>query len=51
MSDPEDGRHGCKECPGELHECPYSAELGDPEEPVAQCTCCADCTHECAMDI
>lgn len=28
--------------------CPYASEINDNYEP---CTCCADCRHECAMDI
>lgn len=45
-------RHGDERIlpPGEPpHTCPYREELGDDYETL--CTCCADCQHECAMDI
>jgi hypothetical protein len=32
-----------------LHHCPYASEINDDHE--EKCTCCDECTHECAMDI
>ena len=34
----------------EPHPCPYAEEINDNDDPEF-CTCCADCQHECAMDI
>jgi hypothetical protein len=31
------------------HTCPFRAEINDDNE--TECSCCEDCTHECAMDI
>lgn len=33
----------------EPHSCPYRADINN--DPDSLCTCCADCEHECAMDI
>ena len=33
----------------ELHPCPYNEDINDDSETL--CNCCADCQHECAMDI
>jgi hypothetical protein len=33
----------------ELHECPFAAEIHDDDSPV--CTCCPECTYQCALDI
>lgn len=30
------------------HPCPYALEINDNDEP---CTCCPDCTSQCAQDI
>lgn len=42
----------CDGCPNPAsgpHPCPYREEIhGDSE---SLCTCCPDCTHQCAMDI
>lgn len=39
----------CKKNPAmEDHECPYADEINDDHR---KCNCCADCQHECAMDI
>ena len=43
------GCRGCKNPPQEEHSCPYQADVNNDEE--YQCTCCEDCTHECAMEI
>jgi hypothetical protein len=32
-----------------LHGCPYAEEIGEDFE--TKCSCCDDCTGECAMDI
>lgn len=44
----------CKACgknPGteNLHSCPFNEEIND--DPEENCNCCADCEHQCAMDI
>lgn len=31
------------------HTCPYKSEINDDDETL--CTCCADCTTECAYEI
>ncbi len=33
----------------EPHTCPYAEEIGNDKE--TECTCCSECTRECAMDI
>jgi hypothetical protein len=43
----------CERCgkevePGE-HGCPYAEDIHGNYD--ARCHCCAECTHECAMDI
>ncbi len=43
------GRDGCTHPPAEEHTCPYQVDINDNHE--FTCTCCADCAHECAMDI
>ena len=42
---------GCGKNPAaeELHPCPYHEEINGDAEPC--CDCCADCIHECCMDI
>lgn len=41
----------CKQNPAtEPHQCPYAAEIAGNEDPE-YCTCCSDCTRECAMDV
>ncbi len=42
------GRTGCHNPATEEHTCPYATEINDDNR---LCTCCADCQHECAMDI
>ncbi len=42
------GRAGCDNHSTEEHTCPYATEINDDNR---LCTCCADCQHECAMDI
>jgi len=47
----EDDAGTCK-CgkPGEFdHPCPYSEDINNDSE--SMCNCCADCQHECCMDI
>jgi hypothetical protein len=45
------GRGGCQQlATTEPHRCPYAAEINDNHDDEF-CTCCDDCTHECAMDI
>lgn len=34
----------------EPHACPYAQEIGGSTD-EEYCTCCADCTYECARDI
>jgi hypothetical protein len=43
------GSTGCTNPADEEHECPYQSEINDNHS--FTCTCCADCRHECAMDI
>lgn len=31
------------------HTCPYQEDVNN--DSVSMCSCCADCQHECAMDI
>jgi len=31
------------------HACPYAEEIENDSE--TQCTCCAECSHDCAMEI
>jgi hypothetical protein len=31
------------------HTCPFAEEINNDTETL--CTCCADCEHQCAMDI
>lgn len=39
----------CKKNPAEApHPCPYQSEIHGDEKP---CTCCAQCTQECALEI
>lgn len=39
----------CSKNPAEPeHSCPYDQELGSGQD---SCNCCANCEHECAMDI
>lgn len=33
----------------ELHPCPYAEEINDCHE--AACNCCAECEHQCGMDV
>lgn len=33
----------------EEHSCPYQSDINGNDE--FTCTCCAECTHQCAMDI
>lgn len=43
--------HTCPRCGNEgdkPHTCPYSEEL---HSDCTECTCCKDCTYQCAMDI
>ena len=40
------GKHGPAQEP---HTCPFAVEINDDE--TSLCTCCKECTHECAMDI
>lgn len=39
----------CKNPTDYMHSCPFAEEINDNYE--EQCTCCDDCTYECAMDI
>ncbi len=37
-------------CPGAVvRNCPYAADVNNDTE--QRCKCCAECAHECAMDI
>lgn len=42
-------RLGCPNPPTEPHTCPFAEEIN--EDSVTLCTCCPDCTRECARDI
>jgi hypothetical protein len=33
----------------EPHACPFKSEIRNDDQTT--CTCCKDCTHECAMDV
>lgn len=33
----------------EPHTCPFQFDIHDDDK--FQCTCCEDCTYECAMDV
>lgn len=43
----------CKRCQrnpaSEPHTCPYGEEIGGDYE--SECTCCPECTKQCAYDI
>jgi hypothetical protein len=42
----------CPKCDNEAepeHTCPYASEIYDDEETL--CTCCEQCSYQCAMDI
>lgn len=42
----------CDRCKGPglpLHNCPYQEEINDDRNP--HCTCCDNCTTECAYDV
>ena len=39
---------GCTNPATEPHTCPYAEEINGNDR---LCTCCAECTHQCAMDI
>lgn len=43
------GRSSCKNAPVEEHTCPYAEDINGDHETL--CTCCEDCTRECADDI
>ncbi len=43
------GRSGCCNETAEPHSCPYAEEING--DATTECTCCASCQHECAMDI
>lgn len=50
MSEQEQKCQNCGKHPAEeLHSCPFQEEINDNSE--AGCNCCADCVHECCMDI
>ena len=42
----------CERCEAneanEPHACPFKSEINNDD---TECTCCNECTHECAMDI
>ena len=42
----------CERCgknpASEPHPCPFQSDVYDND---TECTCCDECTHECAMDI
>lgn len=49
-----DNEYGlCEQChknpASEPHTCPYAEEIANDSE--TECTCCPDCTRECAYDI
>lgn len=39
----------CKRPAEPAHICPFKSEINDDEETL--CTCCPECTQECAWDI
>jgi len=39
----------CGNAATEPHTCPFAEEINDDSETL--CTCCDDCTQECAWDI
>ena len=42
---------GCKKNKAkEPHSCPYASDINGDDNPE-YCTCCADCTNDCLMDI
>lgn len=45
----------CNEEDHEPHPCPYNQDVYNeaylPEEEWILCTCCPECTYQCAMDI
>ncbi len=43
------GRASCTNPATEEHTCPYAEDINN--DSTTLCTCCADCQHECAMDI
>lgn len=54
MSEPDErDMKKCQKCKkpvdGELHSCPFQADVHNDNTPC--CNCCDDCAHECAMDI
>jgi len=34
----------------EHHSCPFAEDVHDSED-ENYCNCCAECTHQCAMDV
>jgi len=44
-----EGMRSCTYPDEEPHICPFKEDINDDSETL--CTCCADCQHECAMDI
>jgi hypothetical protein len=46
---PDDVIPGCSHGSTSPHPCPYRHDVNN--DPETLCTCCADCQHECAMDI
>lgn len=40
--------YGCDKPAKAPHACPFKQEINDDE---TLCTCCADCEHECMMEI
>lgn len=45
-------RHPCRKnghAQTELHKCPYKVDIEEDE--AALCSCCDDCTNDCADDI
>lgn len=41
--------HGCSHEKDEPHTCPFAEEIHGDNETL--CTCCDECTYQCAMDI
>jgi hypothetical protein len=49
LMDAEGLCHCGKNPAADEHPCPYAEDVGNDSETL--CDCCADCEHQCAMDI
>jgi hypothetical protein len=41
----------CDEEAIEPHSCPFAVEIHGADEDEEHCTCCTECSYQCAMDI